>query len=550
MEPRALQRHRGNAVILATACIALALWSTSCAGGGSTAVVAVSTAGFSLSSTTINFGNQGVGTAGAPLTATLTNVGSATLTFSSIQVTGANAGDFTLSNNCGSSLAASAQCTLGVTFAPSAAGTRTASVVFTDNAAGSPQSLDLTGTGTAPGVGLSATTLTFGSQLVGTSSPAQTLTLTNNGNAALSITSFAITGTNAADFAQTNTCGSSVAVGATCTISVTFKPSLVGTETASVTITDNASGSPQAVALSGMGTASAASLSETSLTFASQSVGTTSAAQTVTLSSTGSAALSITSIAITGTNASDFAQTNTCGSSVAASATCTISVTFTPTAGGSRTASVSITDNGSGSPQTITLSGTGAGPGASLSATSLSFGSQPIDTTGTAQTVGLTNSGNATLSITSVAITGSNAGDFTQTNTCGSSLVAGANCTIAVMFTPSVAALEAASLSITDNAGSSPQTVSLSGTGTHDVIVSWTGSSTSGVVGYNVYRGTSSGGENLSSPLNGSAPINGTTYADANVTAGSTYYYVVTAVGSGGVQSADSNEANATVPTS
>jgi hypothetical protein len=441
MEARTLQHDRGKAVVLATACIALAFWSTSCAGGGSTALV--STPGFSLSSTTVNFGLQ----------------------------------------------------------------------------------------------------------LVGATSPAQTLTLTNNGNAALSITSFAVTGTNAGDFAQTNTCGTSVAAGATCTISATFKPSLVGTETASVTVTDNASGSPQAVALSGMGTESAVSLSATSLTFASQSVGTSSTAQTVTLTSTGSAALSITSLAITGTNAGDFAQTNTCGSSVAAGANCTISVTFTPTAGGSRTASVSITDNGSGSPQTIALSGTGTGPGASLSPTSLSFVSQLIDTSSTAQTVGLTNSGNATLSITSIAITGSNAGDFAETaDTCGSSLVAGGNCTIEVTFTPSAAGQRTATLSITDNASSSPQTVSLSGTGSHDVILSWTASVTSGVMGYYVYRGTSSGKES-STPLN-STPINGISYADGNVTAGGTYYYVVTAVGSDGVQSADSNEANATVPTS
>ena len=167
METRALQRHRGNAVILATACIAMALWSASCGGGGSTAVVPVSTAGFSISSTTVTFGNQAVGTTSAAQTATLINVGNETLTISSIQVTGPNAGDYTLTNTCGSSLAPSAQCTLSVTFTPSAAGTRTASVVFTDNAAGSPQTVNLTGTGTSAGVGLSATTLTFGSQSAG-----------------------------------------------------------------------------------------------------------------------------------------------------------------------------------------------------------------------------------------------------------------------------------------------------------------------------------------------------------------------------------------------
>jgi hypothetical protein len=208
---------------------------------------------------------------------------------------------------------------------------------------------------------------------------------------------------------------------------------------------------------------------------------------------------------------------------------------------------VSITDNASGSPQTVSLSGTGAAALASLSPTSLAFGNQAVDMTSTAQTVTLSNTGNAALSITSLALTGTNASDFEQSNTCGSSLAAGLNCTIAVMFTPSVVGTEAASLSIADNASGSPQTVSLSGAGTHDVILSWTASTTPGVVGYNVYRGTTLGGP-YPTELN-SAPINGTTYTDETVQSGQTYYYVVTAVASNDVtQSADSNQVSASVP--
>jgi hypothetical protein len=166
----------------------------------------------------------------------------------------------------------------------------------------------------------------------------------------------------------------------------------------------------------------------------------------------------------------------------------------------------------------------------------------------TAQTVTLTNTGNAALSITGMAVAGSNAEDFGDpADTCGSSVAAGGNCTIGVTFTPSVAGLRTATLSITDNASGSPQAVSLSGTGTHDVILTWAASTSSGVVGYNVYRGTTSGGES-STPLN-STPIAGTTYADGSVTAGTTYYYVVKAVGSDGVESAASEETTACVPT-
>jgi fibronectin type 3 domain-containing protein len=164
-----------------------------------------------------------------------------------------------------------------------------------------------------------------------------------------------------------------------------------------------------------------------------------------------------------------------------------------------------------------------------------------------AQTVTLSNTGNGALTISSLAITGANASDFAEVaNTCGSSVAAGGNCAISVSFTPSVASAETASVTITDNASGGPQAVSLTGTGCHDIILTWAASTSTGVVGYNVYRGTASGGESTT-PLN-STPINGTTYADENVTAGTEYYYVITAVGSNGVQSTDSGETEATVP--
>jgi len=502
----------------------------------------------SLSPSNLTFASQNVGSTSAAQTTTLSNTGNASFNITSISITGANAGDFAETNNCGSSLAQGANCTIQVTFTPTAPLTRTALVNIADSLTGSPQTVSLTGTGSGATVSLSPGTLTFSNQSLGTTSAAQVVTLSNTGNASLSITSISTTGTNHGDFSETNTCGSSVAASGNCTISVTFTPTATGTRTAAVSISDNAAGSPQTITLTGTGTAATASLSVTSLTFSSQNVGTTSTAQSVTLSNTGNATLSIASIALGGTNSADYAQTNTCGSSVAASGNCTISVTFTPTATGTRTAAVSISDNAAGSPQTVSLSGTGTAPAVSLTPTSLSFASQPIDTGSTAQTVTLTNSGNATLTITSLVPTGANASDFTEiTDTCGGSLAAGGNCTLEVMFTPSACGPRTATLSITDNASGSPQTVGLSGTGTHDVILTWTASTTPGVTGYNVYRGSTSGGEGPA-PLS-SSPISGTTYADANVQAGQAYYYMVTAVSSNGTtQSADSSEASAAVP--
>jgi len=122
-------------------------------------------------------------------------------------------------------------------------------------------------------------------------------------------------------------------------------------------VTDNASGSPQSVPLTGTGTV--VQLSPSSLNFGSIKVGQPSSPKPITLKNLGTTTLSITSIAVTGTNSGDFTQTNTCGASVGAGGSCTINVTFTPSATGSRTASVSVTDNGGGSPQTAALSGTG-----------------------------------------------------------------------------------------------------------------------------------------------------------------------------------------------
>ncbi len=199
----------------------------------------------SLSSTNVTFAGQQVGTSSASQSVKLTNTGTGPLSITSISPSG----DYSETNNCGSSVGIGANCSIGITFKPTATGTRTGSVTITDNASGSPQSISLTGTGIAPVVNLNPTGLTFPSQMVNTTSAAQSVTLKNTGTALLTISNIAATG----DFAQTNTCSGSVAVNATCAINVTFTPTATGTRTGSVKITDNASGSPQSISLSGLG---------------------------------------------------------------------------------------------------------------------------------------------------------------------------------------------------------------------------------------------------------------------------------------------------------
>ena len=206
-------------------------------------------------------------------------------------------------------------------------------------------------------------------------------------------------------------------------------------------------------------------LQPSKLDFGGEPVGTTSASQPVTLTNYQTAALTVSSIDITGTNPGDFAQTNDCPSSLAAGADCTINVTFTPTVGGSRTATLTVSDDGPGSPHTATLTGTGTAPVVTFSSGTLTFSTQPVGTTSAAQPVILTNTGGAPLTVASIAVTGTNAGDFAQTNNCGSSLAVGHSCTLSVTFTPLAGAARGASLTVTDNASGSPHSVVLNGTG-------------------------------------------------------------------------------------
>jgi hypothetical protein len=215
------------------------------------------------------------------------------------------------------------------------------------------------------------TTLAFGNEpvtstnaarneAVNSANPAQQVVLTNTSQSTLTIDSI----TPTTGFGESDDCDGSLAVGAACTINVTFEPIVAGAQTGTLTFTDSDVGSPQVITLSGTGIVPplpAAFVSPPSLIFGSQNLGTTSAFQPVTLSNSGTAALTITGI---GTSI-NFGQTNNCGGSVAASGSCTINVTFSPTASRLLTGTLTITDNSNGvagSTQTVSLSGTGFEP--------------------------------------------------------------------------------------------------------------------------------------------------------------------------------------------
>jgi len=188
---------------------------------------------------------------------TLKNTGTATLAISGITHTVGNF-YFGPGATCISTLAAGASCTFSVVFKPATSGTLTGTVTVTDNAAGSPQKVSLSGSGVssgtpAPAVSLSPSSLSFGNQKVGTASLVKYVTLTNTGNATLTFSGSLLISGNFA-FAGLGTCGSTVAAGASCTISVKFTPTATGTRTGAVTLNDNAPNTPQKISLSGSGT--------------------------------------------------------------------------------------------------------------------------------------------------------------------------------------------------------------------------------------------------------------------------------------------------------
>ncbi len=207
-----------------------------------------------FSPTSLAFPSQLINTTSAAMTETLTNAGQASLTISGITLGGTNASDFLItSNTCGSTLAAGSKCTVMVTFTPAALGKRAAMITVVDNACGSPHIIPLTGKGTE--ITLAPSPVPFGSQTVSTTSAPMTVTVTNHGTTAVTVSGVTIAGTNKSDFkVQNNGCTSITANGGTCTITVTFTPTATGARTGTLTVTDTDKGSPQTDILEGTGT--------------------------------------------------------------------------------------------------------------------------------------------------------------------------------------------------------------------------------------------------------------------------------------------------------
>ena len=326
-----------------------------------------------VSTTSLTFATQFVSTTSPKQQVNITNNSGTSVSFSSIQTSG----DFSVaSTTCTlkKALAAAASCYVKVQFSPTAAGTSTGTLTMVDSDPSSPQLISLQGVGTA--VGFSPASVTFGTQLLNTTSTATPVVLGNVGGSAVTITAMAITG----DFhigsqncipAESST--GTVSPAANCTMSIVFAPTAVGKRTGTLTITDNGGGSTQTVALTGTGTA--VSLSTSSLAFGSQYLQLPSAIQAVTVSNVSSTTtvivsaitLSLADYSLVPPGASSCIPQGATTGKLLPNATCGIYVTFQPTVAGSRPGTMSITIGGGGT-QSVALSGTGIdGVGLALS---------------------------------------------------------------------------------------------------------------------------------------------------------------------------------------
>jgi hypothetical protein len=487
---------------------------------------------------------------------TFTNSGGSSLTIAQVTLSST---EFQISGlNLPLTLNPQQSATFNVTFSPNMTGAASGSIAVMinvsliankaqlrkANANSNTQTVTIPVTGTgAPAGPLTATpaSLSFGSVQLG-SSQSLSETLTNSGTSSISVSQATATG---AGFSFTGlTLPLTLAAGQTATFNVTFAPQSAGAVSGNLAIVNNGSNPTLNVSMSGTGvTAGAVTANPSSLNFGSVQVG-SSATLSDTLTNSGGSNVTISQVTVTGSAFSKSGinppLTLTPGQSL------TFTATFVPTVAGAASGSIAIVSNGSNPNLTVSLSGTGTAAGQlAATPTTLSFGNVTVGTS--ASLTGALSATGASVTVSSASV---NSSEFSVSGlTFPLTIAAGQNKVFTVTFTPQASGAASASASFVSNAANSPTTEALTGTGTpppqHSVDLSWS-DTTPNLAGYNIYRGSTSGGPytKVNTALDGS-----TAYTDASVAAGQTYYYVTTAVDNSNNESAYSNEVQAVIPT-
>ncbi len=442
--------------------LALALSQTGCIGlAGSNAAnnVALGTSPLLIAAPNpLSFGMVGLGSY-ATRNVTLSNSGTATLVVSKVATSGTG---FSMAGTTDSiSIPVGQSQIIQVVFAPQASGAATGSLIVTSDDPSSPTTtVPLSGSGGQPQLTYTPNSLSFGNVSVG-GSASQTLTISNGGTAPLTISSFAAVG---AGYSMTGiTAPITVNAGQSIPFTATFAPTSAGVSIGGVSATSNAPNSPQAMAFTGTGVATASLLNAnpSSIAFGNVNVGSNSS-QTIVLSNAGTTSLTISQITTGGTGFSSSGITVPLTLSAGQSAT--LSTMYAPASAGSASGSVTVTSNASDSTLTISLAGTGiqTQPQITVNPTSAAFGNVIVGGS-LPQTLTLSNPGNATLNITQISASGT--GYSVTGFTLPISIAAGSSSPITATFAPASTGSPSGSISITSNAPSSPTTIVMTGTG-------------------------------------------------------------------------------------
>lgn len=419
-----------------------------------------------------DFGDVVVGETSSATTFTIRNAGTAASSVISVTIGGADAGDFSFaSNDCaGMELEPDETCTVSIEFSPSSVGNASATVTASDGDDDAVATLQGTGLGDA-GLSISPTPHNFGSTTVGMMAGPQTFTVTNTGDSTSGTLNTLISGLDASQFQiGADSCdGMTLAAGATCTVEVTYEPTIAGTHMGSLVVSSSPGGSASAALQGTARTAPGLRLLPGAQDFGSVVAGASSSEVTFTLTNTGGLPTGTITHSFSGADATEFSvTTSTCaGAPLAGGASCTIGVRYNAAGSGAKTASLDVTDG------TLTAS-------ASLSATALTpgniaiepstrdFGTSPIGTATGATTFTVRNTGTATTGALTVAVAGANPADFPIVpggdGCTGSTLAGGATCTVAVQFQPTVAGARSATLRVQGTPGGTV-TAALNGTG-------------------------------------------------------------------------------------
>jgi hypothetical protein len=347
-------------------------------------------AGISFSPSSLTFAPRVVnptGTASAAQTITVMSTGRRTLSITSI----VSSGGYSETNDCPASLPTNATCKIQVTVAPNALGSINGTITVTSNVLGLPRVVNLSGAGAAP-LGFSAGSLDFGSVTIGTISTAQSVTLTNQQSASLTIKGISTSGDYSA---HSHNCPVSLGSEQTCQVDVAFAPTVTGSIAGALTVVTDGVLATQSISLTGSGSGTAksqVSLSPTALDFGNQEAGTTGSKKTITLTNTSSAlSLTVTSVAASSAN---YSETDTCvGTPIPAGGTCTITVNFQPSVDFvplTYAGAITVLDSDATAPHVVGLSGTGVAP-VSASPLSLDFGTINADSTSDPKTITIIN---------------------------------------------------------------------------------------------------------------------------------------------------------------